>query len=432
MSYVYADNFRGFSKAIIHLESVNFCVGENSTGKTSILALINLLCSPYFWHNLQFNTTNHEFGGFGDIISSKITGQRIFSIGIIQRRKTKEQNGENWVGILIAFQEMEGLPSLAFAAQLQHNKLTCIKAEGESFKFLSVEPPVGFPEKKAEEVFDFLVRQNDANLADYKPVPQQIPLGLPFQHLISYIEMAIASDEERKAGRFFQWPLSLQQIIWLAPIRTRPRRTYDGYGVDFSPEGEHTPFELRKIFRSKEKAKAFLSALQQFGKSSGLFRKVSIHNLGREAASPFEVLVTLTSSPLRINSVGYGVSQALPVIVEMLERPKGSYFAIQQPEVHLHPKAQAALGDLLFRMAEIDQKRFLIETHSDFMIDRFRQNMRRMKSNKIRAQVLFFERCGEGNKLSLIPILSNGEYATEQPSTFRDFFLKEQMSILGI
>jgi predicted ATPase len=116
----------------------------------------------------------------------------------------------------------------------------------------------------------------------------------------------------------------------------------------------------------------------------------------------------------------------------MLVRNKGAWFAIQQPEVHLHPRAQAALGDLLFQMSELEQKHFVIETHSDFMVDRFRLNMQRTKQHKVKAQILFFERSGDGNKLTIIPIQSDGEYSPEQPKSFRDFFVKEQLSILGI
>jgi len=430
LNYLYADNFRGFSETVVPLESVNFFVGENSTGKTSILALTNLLRSPNFWFNLQFNSPDHEFGGFRDIVSAKAHGDS-FSLGFIQRVKPKEQNEEVWGGIFASFQEFEGLPNLAFVGHLRGNKLLCLRPEGDSFKFLEVDIPDGFSEQSAKQVFQFFGENGLVSLDQYKELPQKFPLPMPLLPLLSVVDSLIRS-EGRQTGRGLQMPIGLHDLVWLAPIRTRPRRTYDGYGKEFSPEGEHTPYELRKRLKSEEKAKAFRAALEKFGKSSGLFRKVTVHNLGREASAPFELLVTLSGSPLRINSVGYGVSQSLPVIVEMLVRPKNTWFAIQQPEVHLHPKAQAALGDLLFQMADSEQKRFLIETHSDFMIDRFRQNMREARGHKVNAQVLFFERSGEGNKVSLVPINSGGEYSTDQPGTFRDFFLKEQLSILGL
>ena len=228
-------------------------------------------------------------------------------------------------------------------------------------------------------------------------------------------------------------PLGLSEFVWLAPIRTRPRRTYDGYGKEFSPEGEHTPYELRRRLRPTNKAKTFCSALERFGKLSGLFRKVSIHNLGKGAAAPFELLVTLSDSQLRINSVGYGVSQVLPVIVEMLVRDKSHGLRFSNQRCICILRAQAALGDLLFQMSELEQKHFVVETHSDFMVDRFRLNMQRTKQHKVKRPNSFLERSGDGNKLTIIPIQPDGEYSSEPAKgIFRDFFVKEQLSILGI
>src|SRR6266436_9344091 len=102
--------------------------------------------------------------------------------------------------------------------------------------------------------------------------------------------------------------------------------------------------------------------------------------------------LVLDDKALNLSTVGYGVSQSLPVLTEVFLRPHGSWFAIQQPEVHLHPKAQAALGDVFFEMATVEHKRFLVETHSDFAIDRFRMNYRKADSKKPNSQILFFER----------------------------------------
>ncbi len=46
--YVFVDNFRGFTDTCIAITDVNFLVGENSTGKSSILALIKLISARNF------------------------------------------------------------------------------------------------------------------------------------------------------------------------------------------------------------------------------------------------------------------------------------------------------------------------------------------------------------------------------------------------
>ncbi|MCJ7720318.1 MAG: AAA family ATPase [Candidatus Hadarchaeum sp.] len=154
--------------------------------------------------------------------------------------------------------------------------------------------------------------------------------------------------------------------------------------------------------------------------------------LGREKTSPFEVQVVLDSGHLNLSNVGYGVSQSLPIMVEMIMRTKGTCFSIQQPEVHLHPQAQAAIGDAIFEMARRG-KMFLVETHSDFVIDRFRVAMREARGmeKKMAAQILFFERRRGKNHTDSIRIDENGEVPSTAPKAYREFFLKENKRLLG-
>ena len=224
-----------------------------------------------------------------------------------------------------------------------------------------------------------------------------------------------------------------QKLQWIAPIRSKPKRTYDGYKVDFSPEGDHIPYMIGKILKQKSLAKIFNPFLEKFGKESGLFENIRVKRFGRETDAPFELDVVFGETPMRISNVGYGVSQALPIVVEFFLKPHNYWFAIQQPEVHLHPKAQAAFGDLIFTMANSEKKKFFIETHSDYMIDRFRLNYRKKQSTpKIKSQVLFFERHKVGNKLSPIEINEKGNYSENQPEQFREFFIREELSLLGL
>jgi predicted ATPase len=172
------------------------------------------------------------------------------------------------------------------------------------------------------------------------------------------------------------------------------------------------------------------------GKSSGLFQGVDIKLHGNSSDAPFEVDVVLDNKALNLLWVGYGVSQSLPIFVELLDRPRDSWFAIQQPEVHLHPRAQASLGDVFFEMALKDRKKFVIETHSDFTIDRFRLNYRKKRSKRERAkmpesQVLFFSRRDATNTVSPIVISHDGDF-TDPPEGYRSFFVKEELNVLGL
>ena len=149
--------------------------------------------------------------------------------------------------------------------------------------------------------------------------------------------------------------------------------------------------------------------------------------------SPFRLDVVLAKNPLSIDNVGYGVSQILPVVVELFIRAPDSLYAIQQPEVHLHPRAQAALGDIFYYFATKEKRKFLIETHSEYMVDSYRMNYRKHRGdNNPDSQVLFFERTNVGNIVYSIGIDKSGKYSENQPKSFQNFFLKENLSLLEL
>ena len=130
--------------------------------------------------------------------------------------------------------------------------------------------------------------------------------------------------------------------------------------------------------------------------------------------------------------VGYGVSQILPVFSEFV-RPEASFMLqLQQPEVHLHPSAQAGLGSILCNVAA-SGKQLLVETHSDHLIDRVRMDVRDSKTD-LKADdvsILFFERQGEEAEIHSIGIDNEGNILNA-PSSYRKFFMDEVNRSLGL
>jgi len=70
---------------------------------------------------------------------------------------------------------------------------------------------------------------------------------------------------------------------------------------------------------------------------------------------------------VNIADVGFGVSQVLPVLVALLVAEPGQLVYIEQPELHLHPRAQVALAQVLADAANRGV-RVVIETHSDLVL----------------------------------------------------------------
>ncbi len=439
MPVLYFDNFRGFDKTFVPLKNVNFFVGENSTGKTSVLKLIKTISDPRFWFYLEFNSEEAELGYYSEIASFANPQKKYFDIAILGDYRDKD---EGTSAIKLRFNNKEGIPRIKEITLI--NKDLNIQAvfENKAIKYryaqISLE---NVTEENKLKYFKRWVSNNELAAKKF----EKLETKTPFSHderlffALHHIMNAKIKVGGKSVNRSFSIPNFLQDIAWLAPIRTDPKRTYDSYKTTFNPDGTHAPYLLKKLIgkdasiASKEKIEKIL---KKFGSDSGLFENIIIKTLGRTDTSPFELHILLKQQPLKITNVGYGVSQILPLIVEVLGREINSWFAIQQPEIHLHPKAQAAFGDFIFKAAIVDKKNFVIETHSDYTIDRFRlkrnQAFKKGEDVNIKCQIVFFKKNESKNELVCIPIQKDGSLAENQPSEFRDFFIKEQLDLIQI
>ena len=115
MMLFYLDNFRGFQNTYIPVLDVNFCVGENSTGKTSFLSLVNLLSSSRFWFEQAFEGGESGFGHFEDIVSISAKNQSYFRIGFTEKVfyvNSKGEEEEDVNAFLFSYIKKDGMPRL--------------------------------------------------------------------------------------------------------------------------------------------------------------------------------------------------------------------------------------------------------------------------------------------------------------------------------
>ena len=184
------------------------------------------------------------------------------------------------------------------------------------------------------------------------------------------------------------------------------------------------------FFEDERSWKALKKALERFGQEAGLFDEIAIKPLGRRGSEPFQMHVRKfggrVKGPLRnLIDVGYGVSQVLPVITELFRGDRTPMFLLQQPEVHLHPSAQAALGSLFCQVAN-QQRQLVIETHSDHLLDRVRMDVRdgRTKLTADDVSILFFERGDLDVRIHSLRLDQEGN-VLGTPNSYRRFFMEE-------
>ena len=145
----------------------------------------------------------------------------------------------------------------------------------------------------------------------------------------------------------------LPNIIPIAPLRSKPKRTYDPVQETTSPEGDHVPMMMMRLSRTDDRHwRPMRESLSAFGRNSGMFSDIRVRRHGKQMSDPFQLQVKARSgTPANIMDVGYGVSQSLPILVD-IHSHRDSLFLLQQPEVHLHPRAQAELATVFAKSAQ--------------------------------------------------------------------------------
>ena len=105
---------------------------------------------------------------------------------------------------------------------------------------------------------------------------------------------------------------------------------------------------------------------------------------------------------------------------------------MQQPEVHLHPKAQAQLGSLFCEVAAAGRQ-LVVETHSDYLVDRVRMDVRD-QTTELKPEdvsILYFEPGDLDVKIHSIRIDEMGN-VLDAPPGYRQFFTDEMMKFIGL
>ncbi|MFF2322374.1 DUF3696 domain-containing protein [Agrobacterium sp. NPDC058088] len=127
-----------------------------------------------------------------------------------------------------------------------------------------------------------------------------------------------------------------------------------------------------------------------------------------------------------LTNVGVGVSQVLPLIVTSLLAPPGSVLIFEQPELHLHPRVQARLADFFVALA-LDGKQMVLETHSEYLIDRLRLRIAMSDDPEVAqfVNIMFTEQFGGESKITPIEVSEFGAISNWP----KDFFDQSQKDV---
>ncbi|MBL8595284.1 MAG: DUF3696 domain-containing protein [Devosia sp.] len=253
----------------------------------------------------------------------------------------------------------------------------------------------------------------------------------------------IASVNEQ-LGAFFQ-----SSIHYLGPLRDEPRPIYPLEALinpkDVGYRGEHTAAVLdlhretsvryfstrdaEKLFSAKAVRGTLHSAVVEWLSYLGVAEAVSTADLGK-IGHQLQVSVDRGAESHDLTNVGVGVSQLLPIVVMSLLADSPSCLIFEQPELHLHPKVQARLADFFFSLSLLG-KQCILETHSEYLVERFRRRIAEAPGDVLNERVkIFFTEKVKGQTRCREVKLSRYGSVLDWPPDFFDQAQTETESIL--
>lgn len=445
MDSVTLENFRCFrERQTVRLAPLTLLVGENSTGKTSFLAMLRALATfAYAQRAPDFKEPPYDLGSFDEIVHSRSDsdGQaESFEAGFTARqsgqRRTRRGHPYEF-GVTFA---ERGTAPVPIRRRI---------AAGNTWVEDVLDSPIGYSvrfgtSRGAWTVVDPAWPGSPIELGDqvylYYALDRALGRARIESHRENGFKMAplgespeVNSDDLERLGQLepYLFRLAGAPPFASAPVRSKPHRTYNPARLDRDPEGDYVPMYLADLLRQQDESWGKLKKrIEEFGKSAGLFDELSIRQFGTRASEPFQVQVRRGDNgsvgPERnLLDVGYGVSQVLPIVTEILRPDTAGQHLLQQPEVHLHPSAQAALGTLFCQVAATGRQ-LIVETHSDHLIDRVRMDVRDETTNLKPEDVslLYFERNGLDVRIHSLRFDELGN-VLDAPPGYRSFFMQE-------
>ena len=418
-------NFRAFEKQRIELAPITVIVGPNNAGKSSVLSALRLLSQTFQSVDLSAPLVLGDFGTYKDIVFGNKTAR---DIGF---------------RIEFAYEERNSAFEVSFSYRAQRREVIL-----QSF--------TGFDESSEPIIRTTYSRAQGRQLVQHL---RGVPPGIHFRtfprfyHFIPRVSLWAVSALTRfsnRRGEFYLADITnirktlrnfdigvfeTAQIIgslqYLGPFREQPARVYPFSGERpsiLTSSGHGATDVLRAdYFRRGSKKRELTSAVQKWLTKADIASDLELRAVS-DRHYDVKIKHPITGEFENLADVGYGASQILPVIVAGYSLKANSLFLLEQPEIHLHPRAQSELGDFFYDL-HLRGIQSIIETHSEHLILRLQKLIAAGKIAPESVAVNYIDPTPKGKKVIPLPLDQNGIFKNEWPHGFFEERLEEALEL---
>ncbi len=419
-------NFKAFKDTgIVRLKPITILAGANSSGKTSILQSLLLLKQTLEEgtpSDLYLNGSYMRYSNFKEIVyllpplnKCSITFNILFYSDIPKR------NAEEYIPDL----PVTGYPEekLPLKCDLQLTYRYKREKEGRSRVVLD-------SCKMTTSINDYTGPEISVNHSGYTflrcdgcgiKMPKSISRKRIKESIGRYFMPSMLTEREEEKGGVHHPPIRIDPIFtvptgeledylkdgidYLGPLREEPQRIYLHTASPFNKVGNRGEYAAQILAIEKNRKTTYmpinannpvettlLAAVRQTLQDLGISQSIDVTSIESQIYKiNFGLKENLEKQKVTIADVGFGLSQVLPIIVMGIRASEGNLLLFEQPEIHLHPRLQANIADFFISLAK-SGKRLIIETHSDYLINRVRRRIAEDETGELEkfVNILFF------------------------------------------
>lgn len=447
------NNFKIFKNACIDFKPLTLITGANSSGKSTILNAITAILQSQLSNRFPFefisSGKNASLGSYKDIVHEGRTKTK-FSIRLQIRDKEKVISidtryrysaiGEhilpdhivykldkdkfelNWLG-------KEQLYSVTLCPQSYYETIT-----GEFSKQL-MDLITTHLETKTDTKAETKAREKREAIEDFEKLfseKKEVNLKIRADSAISLIEQIGKNLEGRALIS------SMQNVMYelknnfnyIGPVRVYPSRFYlsEESSQDIEPTGKNSIALLNQWKRYyKHKYSEVIKSIQLLELASEVEIKAGLDEILTINIKPYG-----HKEVVNYADVGFGISQILPILIADVALPHSGTLLVNQPEVHLHPASQALLGN--YFTSKLKNRNYIVETHSEYLINRLRRLVVEDKVNTDDISILFIEMDSDKHsepEIYNIELNKDGSLKNAPKSFFETYYLDTFNIALG-
>lgn len=402
---LYLKNFKGFSEIndtidnTIQIKPITLIYGPNSFGKSSILQsllLLNQTVNEGGDHRTVCLLPKGEMvnlGIFQDLINKNAKNQEIIiELGLPPNHYFEENNTE--------LQETSILTELFFAFHFVLDEKQIIMPQIDVYgKQTDYSNPLKPISKEKELIYTYKLKDRSNGIYEKKCKIKNSKNEIEEISKLSFFRL-----EEFIAGKpFEQLEDIIKDIVYVSSFRQPPERYY-------VPENN----KRRYVGKNGEYTAEIIYDPDVHNYIDDWLYKIAKYKLSSKNMDTKVNSITLNDgtatnvTKINLLDLGSGIAQVLPIITQAF-KSENDMILIEEPEIHLHPKAQAELGEMFAKAAEDKNNTFIIETHSENLLLRLQKKIRHGELAKDDVSVIYVNKDDKGSHCIPLEIDDEGD-----------------------